>query len=151
MRGFKMIAGLAVLLGAGMPLAQADTLSVVKERGAVQCGVTTGFAGFSAPDTKGEWKGLDVDMCRAVAAAVLPAEPVDQHHEAPLRPLERHVGQPGHCVLQAGGHDRQVVQVLGPEPQGRRRGGAGVVPFRGHARSRSMSAPQAPSFASSRS
>ncbi|MHA3903773.1 amino acid ABC transporter substrate-binding protein [Castellaniella sp. WN] len=71
MRGLKMIAGLAVLLGAGMPLAQADTLSVVKERGAVQCGVTTGFAGFSAPDTQGEWKGLDVDMCRAVAAAVL--------------------------------------------------------------------------------
>ncbi len=71
MRGFKMIAGLAVLLGAGMPLAQADTLSVVKEHGAVQCGVTTGFAGFSAPDAKGEWKGLDVDMCRAVAAAVL--------------------------------------------------------------------------------
>ena len=71
MRGLKMIAGLAVLLGAGMPLAQADTLTVVKERGAVQCGVTTGFAGFSAPDTQGEWKGLDVDMCRAVAAAVL--------------------------------------------------------------------------------
>ena len=71
MRGFKLIAGLAVLLGAGMPLAQADTLSVVKERGAVQCGVTTGFAGFSAHDAKGEWKGLDVDMCRAVAAAVL--------------------------------------------------------------------------------
>ncbi|MGB3275337.1 MAG: amino acid ABC transporter substrate-binding protein [Castellaniella sp.] len=71
MRGFKTIAGLAVLLGAGMPLAQADTLSVVKERGAVQCGVTTGFAGFSAPDTQGDWKGLDVDMCRAVAAAVL--------------------------------------------------------------------------------
>ncbi|MFC4297575.1 amino acid ABC transporter substrate-binding protein [Castellaniella hirudinis] len=71
MRGFKTIAGLAVLLGAGVPLAQADTLSVVKERGTVQCGVTTGFAGFSAPDTQGEWKGLDVDMCRAVAAAVL--------------------------------------------------------------------------------
>jgi general L-amino acid transport system substrate-binding protein len=52
------------------PLAHADTLDVVRNRGVVQCGVTTGFAGFSAPDAKGEWKGLDVDMCRAVAAAV---------------------------------------------------------------------------------
>uniref|UniRef100_UPI00333E9105 amino acid ABC transporter substrate-binding protein n=1 Tax=Castellaniella defragrans TaxID=75697 RepID=UPI00333E9105 len=56
---------------AGLPLAQADTLAVVKDRGVVRCGVTTGFAGFSAPDTKGNWQGLDVDMCRAVAAAVL--------------------------------------------------------------------------------
>src|SRR5690606_39835559 len=35
-----------------------------------RCGVTTGFAGFSAPDSQGNWPGLDVDMCRAVAAAV---------------------------------------------------------------------------------
>ena len=49
----------------------ADTLSIVKERGRLHCGVTTGFAGFSAPDSKGEWRGLDVDMCRAIAAAVL--------------------------------------------------------------------------------
>src|SRR3546814_14990887 len=51
--------------------AHADTLATVKERGLVRCGVTTGFAGFSAPDAKGVWKGLDVDMCRAVAAATL--------------------------------------------------------------------------------
>lgn len=51
--------------------AHADTLDVVKERGYVQCGVTTGFAGFSMPDDKGRWHGLDVDLCRAVAAAVL--------------------------------------------------------------------------------
>ncbi len=71
MRGFKIAAGIAVLLATGLPLAHADTLSVVQQRDAVRCGVTTGFAGFSAPDTKGEWRGLDVDMCRAVAAAVL--------------------------------------------------------------------------------
>lgn len=49
----------------------ADTLSTVKNRGELRCGVTTGFAGFSAPDAQGNWKGLDIDMCRAVAAAVL--------------------------------------------------------------------------------
>ncbi|MYN13011.1 transporter substrate-binding domain-containing protein [Pusillimonas sp. TS35] len=61
----------AILALAGLQAAQADTLDVVKQRGVVNCGVTTGFAGFSAPDAKGTWQGLDVDMCRAVAAAVL--------------------------------------------------------------------------------
>ena len=55
----------------GMSAAQAGTLDVVKARGYVACGVTTGFAGFSAPNDKGEWEGLDVDVCRAVAAATL--------------------------------------------------------------------------------
>ena len=43
---------------------------MVRQRGAVTCGTTTGFAGFSAPDAQGKWQGLDVDLCRAVAAAV---------------------------------------------------------------------------------
>ena len=47
------------------------TLDGVKQRGVLQCGVGTGVAGFSAPDNKGRWSGLDVDVCRAVAAAVL--------------------------------------------------------------------------------
>ena len=51
--------------------AQANTLETVQQRGHVECGVTTGFAGFSAPDDKGEWSGLDIDMCKAVAAAAL--------------------------------------------------------------------------------
>jgi len=50
---------------------QAGTLETVRERGVLRCGTTTGFAGFSAPDNQGIWKGLDVDLCRAVAAAVL--------------------------------------------------------------------------------
>lgn len=53
-----------------VPAAHADTLGVVRDRGVLHCGVTTGFAGFSAPDSQGNWRGLDVDMCRAVAAAV---------------------------------------------------------------------------------
>ncbi|MEH6355177.1 MAG: amino acid ABC transporter substrate-binding protein, partial [Marinobacter sp.] len=49
---------------------QAATLDDVKSRGHVQCGVTSGLPGFSQPDQNGNWTGLDVDTCRAVAAAV---------------------------------------------------------------------------------
>src|SRR5690606_30405527 len=69
MSKIKFAVGAALML-ASFSAAQADTLDVVKKRGVVQCGVTTGFAGFSAPDAKGEWAGLDIDVCRAVAAAV---------------------------------------------------------------------------------
>jgi general L-amino acid transport system substrate-binding protein len=47
------------------------TLDSVRRKGFVQCGVTTGVAGFSAPDAHGQWRGLDVDVCRAIATAVL--------------------------------------------------------------------------------
>ncbi len=47
------------------------TLDGIKQRGAVNCGVSVGLAGFSAADSKGVWNGLDVDICKAVAAAVL--------------------------------------------------------------------------------
>jgi general L-amino acid transport system substrate-binding protein len=50
--------------------ASAATLDDVKAKGFVQCGVNTGLAGFSAPDAKGDWAGLDTDFCRAVAAAI---------------------------------------------------------------------------------
>jgi general L-amino acid transport system substrate-binding protein len=46
------------------------TLNAVKEKGFVQCGVNTGLAGFSSPDDAGNWSGIDVDVCRAVAAAL---------------------------------------------------------------------------------
>ena len=45
-------------------------LDSVRNKGFVQCGVNTGLAGFSQPDSKGVWRGIDVDLCRAVAAAV---------------------------------------------------------------------------------
>jgi len=51
--------------------AQQSTLDAVRSKGFVQCGVNTGVAGFSAPDSKGVYRGIDVDLCRAVAAAVL--------------------------------------------------------------------------------
>jgi general L-amino acid transport system substrate-binding protein len=49
----------------------AATLKDVQTRGKLNCGVSTGNTGLSAPDAKGVWQGLDVAMCRAVAAAVL--------------------------------------------------------------------------------
>lgn len=51
--------------------AQAGTLADVKARGSLSCGVSVGLPGFSQPDEKNNWSGLDVDTCRAVAAAVL--------------------------------------------------------------------------------
>ena len=46
------------------------TLDTVKKKKLLSCGVSTGLAGFSAPDSKGKWKGLDVDFCKAVATAI---------------------------------------------------------------------------------
>jgi general L-amino acid transport system substrate-binding protein len=67
--GLATAAALAAMSGAAW--AQAKTLDTVKARGTLQCGVNTGLAGFSAPDDKGQWTGLDADFCRAIAAAVL--------------------------------------------------------------------------------
>ena len=50
---------------------QAGTLQDVQAKGSVTCGVSKGLAGFSAADSEGNWTGVDVDVCRAVAAAVL--------------------------------------------------------------------------------
>jgi general L-amino acid transport system substrate-binding protein len=49
----------------------ADTLAAIRARGQLVCGVSINTAGFALPDARGEFRGLDVDSCRAVAAAVL--------------------------------------------------------------------------------
>lgn len=64
----SIIAGGLALTALG---AQAGTLDDVKKRGSLSCGVNTGLAGFSQKNEKGVWSGIDVDVCRAVAAAVL--------------------------------------------------------------------------------
>ena len=61
---------LFLLLFAATPALAQSTLDAVRSKGYVQCGVNTGLAGFSQPDSKGVWRGIDVDVCRAVAAAV---------------------------------------------------------------------------------
>ena len=53
------------------PAMAGKTLDGIKSKGQVSCGVHTGLAGFSAADSAGKWTGIDVDVCRAVAAAVL--------------------------------------------------------------------------------
>ncbi len=63
------VSAAAFVLAAGMAHAGA-TFDAVKKKGYVQCGVNTGLAGFSVADANGHWKGIDVDVCRAVAAAV---------------------------------------------------------------------------------
>ena len=55
---------------AAVTAASAGTLQDVKAKGFVQCGVSQGLPGFSNPDDKGNWTGIDVDLCRAVAAAI---------------------------------------------------------------------------------
>ncbi|MEW6767664.1 MAG: amino acid ABC transporter substrate-binding protein [Pseudomonadota bacterium] len=47
-----------------------STLQNVKDRGTLSCGVSQGLPGFSSPDDKGNWTGLDVDLCRAISAAI---------------------------------------------------------------------------------
>jgi general L-amino acid transport system substrate-binding protein len=60
----------AALFCAGATLAAAGTLDQVKARGTLKCGSNVGLAGFGLPDDQGVWKGLDVDECRALAAAI---------------------------------------------------------------------------------
>jgi general L-amino acid transport system substrate-binding protein len=62
---------LAVGALTALPAQAGKTLDEIKKRGQVVCGVNTGLAGFSAADSQGNWSGLDVDVCRAIAAAVL--------------------------------------------------------------------------------
>src|SRR5256714_14876718 len=70
MKRVSLVLSLAVAAGFSVQAASAQTLKAIKDRGAVSCGVTQGLAGFSLPDDKGNWIGLDVDICRAVAAAI---------------------------------------------------------------------------------
>src|SRR5579871_2496915 len=67
------IAMLGAVLAAGLSLDTAcaqQTLKKVQDRGSLICGVSQGLPGFSNPDDKGNWTGFDVDVCRAVAAAI---------------------------------------------------------------------------------
>ncbi|PWQ97409.1 amino acid ABC transporter substrate-binding protein [Leucothrix arctica] len=63
----KLTALACLAMGAN---ASAGTLEDVQKQGYLNCGVSTGLAGFSQKDEKGEWSGLDVDVCRGIAAAV---------------------------------------------------------------------------------
>lgn len=68
LRTFLISTAIASVTFAGV--VSAGTLDDVKRKGFVQCGVSQGLPGFSNPDEKGNWTGIDVDICRAVAAAI---------------------------------------------------------------------------------
>ncbi len=70
MKKLVVTAALGAAMGLVASAASAGTIEDVKAKGYVQCGVSQGLPGFSNPDDKGNWTGLDVDVCRAVAAAV---------------------------------------------------------------------------------
>ena len=69
----RWLTGTAVALGAALsfPAHAGKTLDTMKQRGVLTCGVNVGVAGFSAADSQGNWTGLDADVCKALAAAVL--------------------------------------------------------------------------------
>jgi general L-amino acid transport system substrate-binding protein len=68
MKKIACIIALAVIFAAQSVSAQ--TLKSVKERGILNCGANGTLAGFGLPDAQGKWAGLDVDVCRAIAAAI---------------------------------------------------------------------------------
>jgi general L-amino acid transport system substrate-binding protein len=71
MKRVSLAVSLAAAAALSVTAASAQTLKTVKDRGTLSCGVSQGLPGFSSPDDKGNWTGLDVDVCRAIAAAVL--------------------------------------------------------------------------------
>lgn len=67
----KSVCLAVALAGAALSVQAGPVLDAVRARGQVICGVNTAAPGFSSVDSRGNWSGLDVDTCRAVAAAVL--------------------------------------------------------------------------------
>jgi general L-amino acid transport system substrate-binding protein len=70
-RLFAIAAAVLAIVAVAPEAVAGATIQAVKGRGELVCGVANDLHGFSAPDSKGQWSGLDVDVCRAVAAAVL--------------------------------------------------------------------------------
>ena len=70
MKRVSLLFTLALVAALSAQAATAETLKMVKDRGILSCGVSQGLPGFSAPDDKGNWTGLDVDVCRALAAVI---------------------------------------------------------------------------------
>jgi general L-amino acid transport system substrate-binding protein len=67
----SIAAVLVSVVAAAVPATAGPTLDAIKGRGKLVCAANGNRAGFSALDSRGEWKGMDVDICRAMAAAVL--------------------------------------------------------------------------------
>lgn len=70
MKCVSLVFTLLFAAGLSIQAANAQTLKAVTDRGMLSCGVSQGLPGFSSPDDKGNWTGIDVDVCRAIAAAI---------------------------------------------------------------------------------
>ena len=71
MQKIMRVVAIGVLMLCGPPAAAQQTLEAVKKRGQVVCGVDGSLPGFSLLNAVKEWEGMDVDLCRAIAAATL--------------------------------------------------------------------------------
>ena len=69
-RGFAAATAFACAFATATTAGAQHTLAAVKARGQLVCGIGTGVAGFSLPDSRGVWQGLDVDLCRGLAVAI---------------------------------------------------------------------------------
>ena len=70
-RGLLAAAMAVSALVAAAPASAGPVMDAIRARGVLNCGINTGVAGFALPDSRGEWQGLDVDLCRGLAVAVL--------------------------------------------------------------------------------
>jgi len=87
--GLRAVLALATAIGVGyaLPAQAGPTLDKVKAAGSVSCGVPTGVPGFAQPDSQGKYAGFDVDVCRALSAALF-ADP-DKVKYVPLTAQQR--------------------------------------------------------------
>lgn len=81
------VAAVATAIGLAGPAFAGPTLDAVKQRGQVICGVSSGIGGFSNPDSAGNWTGIDVDLCKAIAAATF--NDASKHKLVPLTTQNR--------------------------------------------------------------
>ena len=71
MKILKTLSLTVATLALASTMSSADTLENTIKSGKLNCGLNTGLPGFASPDSSGVWSGIDVDVCKSVAAAVL--------------------------------------------------------------------------------
>ncbi|HMD62977.1 MAG TPA: amino acid ABC transporter substrate-binding protein [Stellaceae bacterium] len=86
-RWLRALGIIGVALGFGTTAQAGPTLDKVKQAGQISCGVGTGLAGFGAPDSQGHWAGFNIDICRAMSAAIFGA--ADKVKYVPLTAQQR--------------------------------------------------------------
>ena len=86
-RWLGALAEIVFVLSFGTSAQAGATLDKIKQSGQISCGVPTGIAGFAAPDSRGRWAGFDIDICRALSAAIFGV--ADKVKYVPLTAVQR--------------------------------------------------------------